>query len=213
MIFVLWTGENQMGANRLKGLDSIIANNSSVTLVTRNNLKDWICEPLHPGYEFLSDVHKSDYLRCYLMHFYGGGYMDVKCCERSWSATFAAFESSNMWACGYREVAPYHVAQCDNAAQRRLLEINYKRLIGMCAFIFKPNTPMTEEWYSKVWQKMDAKYDLLKATPGNVRGDNPGYPLRWTELLGDILHPLCLKYSQKIIQDDRIKPNFNKAYM
>lgn len=35
-------------------------------------------EPIHKAFEFLSLIHKSDYLRCYLLYHYGGGYTDVK---------------------------------------------------------------------------------------------------------------------------------------
>lgn len=213
MIFVLWTGTNEMSPARKKGLESIRLHNDNVVLVNKDNISDYITEPLHPGYKYLSDVHKSDYLRCYLMHFHGGGYMDVKYCERSWLPVINTFSTSDKMACGYREVSPNHVAPCDNSATQRLLAANYKKLIGMGAFIFKKQTAITSDWYYKVIDKMNEKYEALEQTPGNIRGDNAGYPLRWTELLGDILHPLCLKYGQYIMHDDRIKPNFNKQYI
>ena len=34
--------------------------------------------PIHPAYNFLSNIHRSDYLRCYFMHILGGGYADIK---------------------------------------------------------------------------------------------------------------------------------------
>ena len=53
--------------------------------MNRENLSSWIAEksPLHPAYNYLSSVHKADYLRCYLMHHHGGAYSDIKVIENS----------------------------------------------------------------------------------------------------------------------------------
>jgi hypothetical protein len=53
---------------------------------------------------------------------------------------------------------------------------------------------------------MDIFYPKLVAFPGNIMGDNDGYPIPWTEILGQIFHPLCLKYFEKIIYSNKIKP-------
>lgn len=214
MIFTFWTGTNQMSENRIKSLDTIAAfSGVPVALITRKNLYDFAIYPIHKAYEYLSDVHKSDYLRCYFMHYFGGGYCDIKHIERPWKPAFERLEKSGAYALGYKEVSPNHVAECNTPEQKKELQLNYRKLIGCGAFIFMSYTPMTQDWFNAVESVMTAKYELLKANPGNVRGDNPGYPLRWTELLGDILHPLCLKYQGKILQDDSIKPNFNKNYL
>lgn len=214
MIFTFWTGTNTMSENRVKSLDTIAAfSGVPVALITRKNLDDFAIYPIHKSYEYLSDVHKSDYLRCYFMHYFGGGYCDIKHIERPWKPAFERLEKSGAYALGYKEVSPNHVAECNTPEQKKELQLNYRKLIGCGAFIFMSYTPMTEEWLNTVESVMTAKYELLKANHGNVRGDNPGYPLRWTELLGDILHPLCLKYQGKILQDDSIKPNFNKNYL
>jgi hypothetical protein len=36
-------------------------------------------------------------------------------------------------------------------------------------------------------------------------GDNPGYPLKWTELLGNIFHPLCLKYHKNLLYANELR--------
>ena len=48
--------------------------------MTPANLQDWVVagHPLHPAYNDLSLVHRSDYLRAYLLHHHGGGYCDLK---------------------------------------------------------------------------------------------------------------------------------------
>lgn len=214
MIFTFWTGQNKMSENRIKSLDTIAAfSGVPVVFITQNTLKDFAIHTIHPAYEYLSNVHKSDYLRCYFMHYFGGGYCDIKVVDRSWMPAFKKLENSECYGLGYKEVSPNHVAECNTPEQKTQLQLNYKKLIGNGAFIFKPKTQFTFDWFEQVSQLLTLKHDLLKATLGNERGDNLGYPLRWTEIQGDIFHPLCLKYSDKIIQDDSIKPNFNKAYL
>ncbi len=46
------------------------------------------------------------------------------------------------------------------------------------------------------------------AFAGDVRGDNEGYPVRLTGLRGGILQPLCLRYADRLIHDNRIRPMF-----
>lgn len=80
-IFVLWTGDNQLSQNRRRSLTGIQETiHTQVHFLTPNNLGDWVTSghPLNPFYNRLSLTHRSDYLRAYLMHYYGGGYTDLK---------------------------------------------------------------------------------------------------------------------------------------
>src|SRR5690606_33031178 len=80
-----------------------------VELITSENLKRYIVEdfPLHPSYEYLSYVHRADYLRAYFMHHHGGGYCDIKIIEHAWKNTFLKLNRDNeKWIVGYPEVAP-----------------------------------------------------------------------------------------------------------
>jgi hypothetical protein len=75
-IFCFWTGDNKMSQPRNIALDILIRNAGvKVELITQKNLKKFLKKdfPLHEGFKHLSLVHKSDYLRCYFMHHYGGG--------------------------------------------------------------------------------------------------------------------------------------------
>lgn len=59
-----------MSYNRLKGLELLKKNIGFETiLVTQNNLNKYIHldYPIHPAFEYLSAVHKSDYMRTYLL--------------------------------------------------------------------------------------------------------------------------------------------------
>ena len=57
-------------------------------------------------------------------------------------------------------------------------------------------------------KQMDLKFDLLKQFPGrhpregHGDGNDPSYkyPIIWSELLGNIFHPLCYKYKDYLLQ-------------
>jgi len=214
-IFVLWTGDNEMSLNRKKALQSMKIASLNITLITKGNLGDFLVEgyPLHKSYEYLSDVHKSDYLRAYLMHFHGGGYSDVKPLKQSWSEAFKMLSKRDSFlGLGYREVGKHGVAVVDDENLYKKMTDNYRLLIGCCSFIFKPHTFFTREWLFAVEDVLSRKYDMLKYNRGNIMGDNEGYPLRWTEIMGNIFHPLCFKYNTLLLKDDRVKPDFTKGY-
>ena len=63
---------------------------------------------------------------------------------------------------------------------------------------------MTTEWYNNLIDKLNNKLSELKIYPAkNLRDANTKnnkYPIKWTEILGDIYHPLILKYNDKVIR-------------
>src|SRR5690606_1936777 len=74
VLYAFWTGNNELTENRLRCLESIKKNSGvPFVLVTPGNLEEYIVNehPLHPAYEYLSLIHRSDYLRCYFMHHHG----------------------------------------------------------------------------------------------------------------------------------------------
>ena len=44
----------------------------------------------------------------------------------------------------------------------------------------------------------------MSESEGGIWGQEPGYPIPWTGLLADVLHPLCLKYRDRVLLDDAI---------
>jgi hypothetical protein len=220
IIFCLWTGEELMSENRLKALWSIFKNTGRpVVFLTHTTLRDWVLEdyPLHEAYEYLSSTHKADYLRCYLMHHYGGGYTDIKHTEKAWASFFSklAFSEEHI-ALGYPEIAegiPHIEGEFGD-----LLREHHTELIGMCSFIFKKGTMLTSEWLSATDKLLSEKLHLLKSNPGKHALDQLGillpdgeisrYPLKWAELLGEILHPLLFKYRHSIMKES-INPKFS----
>jgi hypothetical protein len=190
-IFVFWTGSNEMSENRKRCLQDIINNTQcKVEFVTIHNLQDYIKEPMHEAYAYLSEVHKADYLRTYFMHFYGGGYTDVKMQRGSWVSSFEKLNANeHALICGYREGSAMDIAGVDSVKQ------HWYKLIGNCAYICKPNTWFTKLWYESMIRLLDSKLEELKRHPAKHPRDHKeqvgGYPMGWTEMLGRIFHKIC----------------------
>ena len=238
VIYCFWTGDNPLTDNRIKGLEALEKNAGvPVKLITPENLPDYILPefPLHKGYELLSFVHRSDYLRCYFMHHYGGGYADIKPFNHSWKSAFEKLNSnSKKYIIGYPELlyggltplkhrfladkSIYKEYKNQLISEQLVFDDLVKHtplLIGTCSFICKPNTFITKEWYDELNKRMDESYDLLVDYNNNSDGNiiyseeeypDKGYPIPYFHLLGQIIHPLMLKYHQHIIQYKKLLP-------
>jgi len=185
--------------------DEFAHHNIQHHLITQDNLYDYTKEPLHKSFHHLSATHKSDYLRCYFMHHIGGGYTDIKPITGDWHDAFNAIRDGK-YASGYREPREDCIAQIPNQDIYRTLCANYRDIIGCCHFIFQKNTDLTKEWLDEVNCILDAKSDDLSQFParhcreGFQDGYDPkyAYPIEWTEILGNVLHPLIYKYKDHI---------------
>lgn len=206
VIYCLWTGENPINSTRRKSLDVIrrLNGNIDIRLVTPDNLGDFIVKdhPLHPAYHNLSFVHRSDYLRAYLMHYFGGGYCDIKEPRGPWRPFFDRLQSnSDRWVIGYRELDSFSGGRLPRLIGRDISR-NYMKLVGQSGFIMRPGSSLTAEWLREVERRLNYYADALAEHPGDAYGNNPGYPIGWTGILGKILAPLLLKYSNRLIIDD-----------
>lgn len=206
-IFVCWTGDNEMGESRLESLERIIRDNPEfdVVVVTRNNYKDFMLpdHPFHPVYEKLSYVHRSDYLRAYLMYYYGGVYTDIKMLSKPWAEIVLRLNNSDHWAAGPHEISSHNVSSASGklGLQQRLY---WKKILWQSAFAFKPRTPFAQEWLEEVERRLDYfSRPLHNSNSGDpVWGLDEAYPIPWNAILGQIFSPLCLKYNDKIIIDN-----------
>lgn len=210
-LFCFWTGTNPMTPRRKEALSTLELSGLNVILVTQDNLNDWILPdfPLHSGYRHLSAVHKADYLRTYFMHHYGGGYCDIKKVNRSWLPALQQLERSEWFGVGYQEIGWRGVARVGGLHYIRLA-LNASKLLGNGAYIFKPDTEFTREWYGMLLSKMDYLLPALRLHPAEEPEDYllkrrngvvSKYPVRWTQLLGDIFHPLCYKHRFRLGRD------------
>lgn len=219
--FCIWAGLNSMSAQRMQALLSIQFNTGCpVVCLTAANLGEWQHpdQPFHPAFDFLSATHKADYLRCYLMHHYGGGYTDIKHTQRPWRPFFERLQSHpGQDGLGYTEIGPNGVAPVP-PPMGDALRANYLKLIGLCAFVFRRQSPFTYQWFSQTQHLLDAKLDALRANPARHPQDQMNapftdgtlspYPLAWTELLGNVFHPLVLQMCARILHDE-IAPAFS----
>tara|TARA_Y100000591_G_scaffold120_1_gene119 strand:+ start:1250 stop:2068 length:819 start_codon:yes stop_codon:yes gene_type:complete len=232
ILFILWMG-GELTDNRKKSIESIKKNtNCNIVLITKDNLNEYILKdyPLHKGFKYLSSIHQADYLRCYLMHHYGGGYSDLKKAKSSWEPSYKKLENDkNIWAVGLRGPNNFGLAYPEeyDKYQREKLKKNHKNLIGVSYFIYKPNTPLTQEWYNNLNKRMDYYYEDLKKHPAKYPRESKNgspipswegptqktkYPISWNRILGQINYPLQLKYLNHI--DYGIpKPDRSKPYL
>lgn len=206
-LYSFWVGHNnlEMNENRINGLESI-KNNCKVNfiLITNENLSNYIIDnyPLHPGYEYLSDVHKADYLRTYFMHHYGGGYTDIKPCSWDWNPYFDQLESSDAFGIG----APEDEGELSVTVKQRVwLGQHWDKLMTNDLYIFKPNTEFTTKWYNNLLSIMDIKFNNLQKFPAKTSREAADtvvtrYPIEWGEILLEIFHPLCYNYTDRLIK-------------
>lgn len=225
-LFCFWTGENEIPEIRRTSIESLSKTGLEVHLVTKGRLGEYIdTANLHPAFPALNLAHRSDYLRAYFMHHFGGAYCDVKRVETSWLSLFNQIEQNDsLWGGGYREVNRHGVANIYQSAvlQRRSLphrvmarvrwrwlQLNYKRLIGNTGFIFKPRTPLTMRWWNEVNRRLDSLEPELRMHPATrpkermgalYAGERSQYPVPWSYLQGDILHPLTLRYRSHLLK-------------
>ena len=209
-IYTFWNGNFEMSENRISNLNDLkTTTQCNIVFIKEIELSQYILvsEPLHPAFQYLSATHKTDYLRTYFMHFYGGGYCDIKKTGGSWLHAFdeiANLDSSDIFCCGYPEIG-------ENGVAHGSLRTEWQKLIGNCSYIFKPNTEFTKEWYSTMLQLLDEKMDILReyfvTCGGNIHpqanyeyDSQDGYPIGWSEMLGNIFHPLVFKYHTKILR-------------
>ena len=175
-------------------------------------MKDY---PLHKGYKYLSAIHKADYLRCYLMHHYGGGYTDIKEATNSWLESYEKIEKNeNIWALGLKGPnGGIAYPEEYNEKQRKDLDKFHDKLISVGYKIYKPRTKLTHDWYNLLNKRMDFYYEKIKENPAKYPREsrdgtpkpeweggklNTKYPISWNRILGQINYPLQEKYIQHI---------------
>lgn len=218
-----------MSEARWSALRSLWNSGLEVEFLREDDLGKYISEgDLHPAYTCLSSVHKSDYLRCLFMHRFGGGYSDIKWIHDSWQPIARRLESDeHLLGAGYSERRPDYVAnihRCEqlleHAYARRLFAYlryryrylcrRYTRLIGNCAFLFKPGSQFTSIWWKQINARLDHLHAYLKTSPARsprdasehaAEGGASDYPVPWVYLAGAIVHPLSYRFRHRLSHD------------
>ena len=95
-----------MSETRNKCLQSLSNTELNVIFLNPQGIKEWTLPdfPFHQGYKYLSSTHKSDYLRAYFMHHYGGGYCDIKYIDYSWLPAFENLINSKNYIEGIQKL-------------------------------------------------------------------------------------------------------------
>jgi len=226
-IFCFWTGNNPLSDRRRANLAALRAGTGvEVVLVTPRNLHDFLpATQLHPAYVHLNLAHRSDYLRCYFMRRYGGGYSDIKRSTHNWQQYFDEIEANpQLWVVGYPEIGPGGIANLYSVSRqlgtpwaataqawlsRKWLQAHWRRLIGCGAYICRPGTPLLEAWWAEINLRLDRLLPALQAAPARYPRERAGevhdgaisaYPVPWTYLNGAILQPLFLRHVRHLSQ-------------
>ena len=201
VIWQFWTGPNPITDNRKKCIQ-LSGNNFGVPvkLLQGDEILKWQVpeHPFHPAYQYLSYTQRSDYLRCYFLHFYGGGYADIKeySKDNNWKECFDIMDANkDIWVIGQHEIL-------GGSAYREYNTIEgIEHLVANGYFIMRPQTEFTQRWFDWCTGKMDVAYEPLKKcweiTKNNprIRGQlDSRYPLRWAALTGEIAHRLEWEY-------------------
>lgn len=151
------------------------------------------------------------------MYYYGGGYCDIKRITHSWIKCFHLLNNdANKSILGYTEISSGvgFITPSKEYSIRDVYNLNfqlqkyYKQLIGNGAYIAKPKSIIFEKLLDEQERRIYNHREELEKNPGNVMGNNSGYPLPWSYILGEIFHPLVYIRKNDILHNDTIKPSF-----
>lgn len=193
VIYCFWTGSNEMSKNRRRALADLKKNSEcNVILIDTTNLHKYIVPqyPLHEAYSYLHYTHRADYLRTYFMHVHGGGYSDIK----STGSWVQAFHDMNKNPHAYINGAPEK--QAGDVAHPDVAHL-YDRLVSNGAYIVRPQTEFTTQWFNEMNSLLDTKLPALKkmkTDPDVPINESSEYPIEWNEMLGRIFHRILAQY-------------------
>ncbi len=167
--------------------------------------------PFHESYQYLTAIDKSNYLRHYLWHHYGGGWFDIKPMYHSWRPSWEQFNDSDVWLIGPPEEKPGDVASWN-----KTIRSHFRELVACNQFIGRPGTPLSLLMQQKHISMLNSSLPRLKrqwevnlrmnrTMPGRCCTANQKkdlnftiYPLEWALLNGKNFHPACFKYRKHI---------------
>lgn len=220
VVWCYWEGPPMTG-NRLLSFTYLTQNiGVPVCLVTPENISVFLKDthPLPSAYPDLSVVHRSDYIRAYLLHHYGGGWHDIKATEVSYAKVWEEFENDAIWIIG-RPENQNGAANVYNKEGQYLPDY-YKQLIAVPSWVGRPNTPLSKDILLGIESLINAHRKTLAVNPSKhprdkkiidgpllkrlfqrakfaYQGRSTSYPLEWT-LFGNVFHPCILLYQDHV---------------
>lgn len=220
VIWCYWEGE-EMSGNRKVSFEYLKKNiGVPLGLISPSNLSLFIKEnhPLPKSFNKLSIVHRSDYIRTYLMHHYGGGWHDIKATEVSYKEVWQEFANTDIWIVGKKESKKGAAKTTDQ--QGLYMPNYYQDLISVPSWVARPNTLLSKSILECLERIISENANQLNKHPakhprekklivGNMikRGfdilkfiyqkRSLHYPLEWT-LFGSAFHPYILKYKKHV---------------
>ncbi len=220
VIWCYWEGE-EMSNNRLLSFNYLQQHiQVPVCLITPQNLAKFIKKehPLPESYCNLSIVHRSDYIRAYLLHHYGGAWHDIKATKASYANVWKEFQDPNVWMIGRPEI-PGGAAKV-YTSDGKYVPGHYEKLIAVPSWVGRSQTQISKEildnleailtMYTPQLKKFPAQHPREKRLISKnflhrivltmkfiYQGRSLHYPLHWT-LFGNVFHPVIMKYPEHI---------------
>lgn len=142
-----------------------------VVLVTAGNLRQLVPD-LHPAYPHLSLPHRADYLRAYLLHHYGGIYLDADTIVLRSLAGLFGYLDQGFDAVGY-----------DGAEWFEYIGVSD---IGPV----RPQTDLTKTWYWALVRRLDERLPELVQAQQDI--------FRWTEILKELFVPVTGLFRDRV---------------
>ncbi|WPR75444.1 capsular polysaccharide synthesis protein [Algoriphagus sp. NG3] len=222
VIWAFWAGK-AMNKTRQLSFDMMRSHvGVPVILVDLENLDQLILPeyPLHPAFQYLSVVHKSDYLRAYLAHHWGGGWHDIKATEVSFEKAWDEFRDESVYLVGRKESQKGAARVFDK--DNNWMPDKWEDLVITSAYVVRANNPFTKELLQQMDKVLDENSDLLRRYPAKhprerklesknmlqeifnrvknlYAGRTHHYPLPWT-YIGNAFQPLVYKYREHVRQ-------------
>ena len=213
-IYMLWLGDEELNETRINAIKNMPP---LLIYITKQNLHTFILAefPLHPAYEYLSTVHKSDYMRCYMMHHYGGGYSDIKTTHIDWIRALDVMDANeNIQLMGVKTIRGHLYAGIETWSESLKNDIlqNMDKLACMGYMICRPYSTITTKWYNELHKRLDEYLHIVKENPATYTREcfdphlgyalstpsweglsgHSMYPISWNLLLSQILYPIQL---------------------
>jgi hypothetical protein len=214
VVFICWFGST-ISENRKNALLSLIKNiGVPYILITDDNVYSFQVKnkPYNKAFYFLSGNHKSDYLRSYLLHNYGGGYHDIKYRNISWVNEWNDFKNKNIWIKSRHETRHSHIGYDIDNPKSIWIQDKYSEIGTMGWVICRAQTNYTKELLTEIEKTLNKHYFNLVKNPSKTNGgyysDKPfnkvndpenNYPMRWLEIMGEKFHLLMYKYRDNMI--------------